>query len=335
MKDMRIAFIGAGNHARTVLYPSLTHVEGVDLIGMCDLDQAGIDFIKKRYKVDRTYTDYREMLSKEDIDAVFCCGGPALHYEAAKHIIKKGIPLFSEKPPAPTAEKTKEMAELADSCGACVMVAFMHRYADITLWAKKIINTPEFGQIRMLSAKEGIWGTKIENVTLDSGIHHLDLIGAFGGAAEWVYADRSTDGGKRHGYAIIIHFVNGITCSMNLNSLEALSTPSDVIEIYGDQGQWIKLENWAKASLIKETGIYGAPPDDPMKTSLVYQHSWTGASVNRSLKIQGYIGEVEHFIDCVRNNKKPVPGLWDAYRAMQLVEAINQSCATGEKVYIK
>jgi predicted dehydrogenase len=258
-----------------------------------------------------------------------------LHYEAAKYVIKTGKPLFSEKPPTPNAEMTREFAELADSCKARVMAAFMHRYADITLWAKKITGSPEFGNIRMLSAKEGIWGTKLENVTLDSGIHHLDLVCSFGGLSEWVYAAQSADGGKRHGYAIIIHFRNGITCSMNLNSLEALSMPSDVIEIYGDKGRWIKLENWARASLFRETGIYSEPPEDPMETSPVYEHSWTGTHINRSLKIQGYTGEVEHFIDCVGNNKEPRPNPWDGYRAMRLVEAVNESCASGERVYIK
>jgi myo-inositol 2-dehydrogenase/D-chiro-inositol 1-dehydrogenase len=334
MDTIKIAFIGAGHHAKWVLYPTLSHMEGVELSCICDLDQKNLEYITQRYNVANTYTDYHTMMEAEDVHAVICCGGPLLHYEAAKFIIKTGKPLLIEKPPAPTALQAKEIAEMADAYGTAVMVAFMHRYADITPWAKKIMASPEFGNTMMINAKEGIWGTSIENVILDSGIHHLDLLRYLGGDVEWVYADTASDGNKRHCFSIIAHFINGITGTINLNSLEALSTPSDSIEIYGDKGQWIQLSNWTKAVLFRETGNAWGPPDDPIRSSLVYDHSWTAAATNRSIKIQGYIGEMEAFIDCVRKKTKPVTNLWEGYHAMQLVEAINQSGKTGRKVYI-
>ena len=332
---IKIGFIGAGNHATSVLYPVIQSFEQARIVAVCDLNRKKAEFIGSRFGVDSIYTDYCKMVEKENLNAIFCCGGPKLHYEAICMLIGKGIPIFVEKPPAPTANDAKKIALLAKQHNTHVMVAFMHRFASITVWAKKAMSTPEFGKLLMLSAKEGIWGTDIGNVIMDSGIHHIDLLRYLGGDLKWLFAANSTDGKKRHGFAVTVCLKNNVVGTLNINSLESLSTPSDVIEIYGDNGQWIKLENWDKAVWYRDPANLWSPPDDPRNSSLIYEHSWTAAGTNRSVRIQGYINEVAHFLDCIVSGNAPTPDLWDGYKAMQIVEAIYKSAETGEKVYFE
>lgn|GEM_PF-2042001 len=332
---IKIGFIGAGNHAAMVLYPAIQSFEQAKIVSVCDLDKERAEFVGSRFGAEGIYTDYCEMVEKEELDAIFCCGGPKLHYEAICDLVGKGKPIFVEKPPAPRADEVKKIALLAEQYNTHIMVAFMHRYANITAWAKKAMGTTEFGKLMMLSAKEGIWGTEINNVVMDSGIHHIDLLRYLGGDIKWLLAANSTDGRKRHGFAVTVCFQNGAVGTLNINSLESLSTPSDVIEIYGENGQWIKLDNWDKATWYRDSGKLWSPPDDPRNSSLIYEHSWTGASTNRSAKLQGYIDEVAHFLSCVANGNAPKPDLWDGFKAMQIVEAIYESARSGEKVYFE
>ena len=187
----------------------------------------------------------------------------------------------------------------------------------------------------MIYAREGLWGMLLKDMAMDSGIHHIDLLRYLCGEVQWVQATCCTDGDKRHGVAVVMWFKNGILGQLSLNSLESLSTPSDIIEIHGDQGQWIRLDNWSKGMWIRDQGVLFTPPEDPINSSLYYEHSWTGAATNRSTQIQGYVGEIACFLQCLKDGKRPEPNLWDAYRDIQLVEAINCSAKTGEKFFIE
>jgi predicted dehydrogenase len=347
MSAIRIACVGAGHHASWTLYPTLQYIPEVEMVAICDLNETKSAIASKRFGFARTYTDYAQMLAKETVDAVICCGGPALHALVTETCIRDRLPVFTEKPPALSAADTKRLAELADRMDGKVMVGFMHRYATVTEWAKKAMQTPEFGTVVMLSAREGIWGAPAKHLVIDSGIHHIDLLLALGGSVDWLFAARNSFGQKRTGIAVILHFKSGIVGQLSINSLESLSTPSDVVEIHGNNGQWIRTDNWNKATWFKDFApIHEAPEDpkdsiglyegpvDPRDSCLVYDHSWTAAATNRATLLQGYVGEFRHFFDCLTRKTKPKPDLWDGYRAMAIVEAINQSADTCEKVWL-
>ena len=338
-QEICIGFIGAGNHATWTLYPSLQYFPKVKLISVCDLDEKRAEAARRRFGAERKYSDYQEMIEKENLDALLCCSGPKLHSEVALAAIDRKIPLFLEKPPASNSEIAKEIALSAKKNNAKVMVAFMHRFSTIVSWAKRAIDNPEFGNVMMLSAKEGIWATPAETLVLDSGIHHIDLLRYLGGELNWLIASSSSDGDKRHGFAVHLNFLNGIVGSLDLNSLESLATPSDTVSIYGNKGQWILLYNWEKATWYRDptinSEVYFSPLADPKNSTLVYEHSWTGAGINKSIKTQGYVDEMAHFFKCIEEDIQPSPNLWDGYKGIQIVEAINKSAKSGEKIFIK
>lgn len=334
MSKIKVGCIGAGNHATWTLYPTLQYIPDVKIAAICDLDETRRTAAASRFGIQKIYEDFEKMITDEELDAVICCGGAKLHAMVTEKCIVAGIPLFSEKPPAPTAEETKRLAEFADKEKATVMVAFMHRFAIVSGWAKKAISTAQFGKMMMLYARQGVWATKAENVVLDCGIHHIDLLCELGGKVDWLIATKNSDGDRRHAFAVILHFENGVVGQMNLNSLESMSTPGDIIEIHGDKGNWLRIDNWTRVAWYKDTGVLFGAPEDPGESHLVYEHSWTAAGRNRSPVVQGYVGEFVHFFNCLRERIKPKPDLWDGYNAMQIVEAINKSVQTGEKVFI-
>jgi myo-inositol 2-dehydrogenase / D-chiro-inositol 1-dehydrogenase len=334
-KEMRVGFIGAGNHASWTLYPTLQYFPDVRLTCVCDLDARRAEQVGRGFGAGSFYTRYTEMLDREKIDALFCCGGPKLHAEVISEAITRRMPLFVEKPPAPTSAELRALAQAADEAGAPVQVAFMHRFAPVTAWARKAIASPKFGKAMTIFAREGLWGMDRDGLVMDSGIHHIDLMRSFCGDADWVQATRVSDGGTRHAVAVTMMFRNGMMGQLNLNSMESLTTPSDIVEIHGDKGGFIRMDNWDRVSWIRDPGPLFSPPEDPMDSTLSYAHGWTGAGANRSTIVQGYRDEMAHFFSCLEKGERPAPNLWDGYRAVQLVEAINRSATTGERVSVE
>ncbi|MBQ4087461.1 MAG: Gfo/Idh/MocA family oxidoreductase, partial [Clostridia bacterium] len=61
------------------------------------------------------YTDYQEMLDKEDLDFVVAAVPTYLHDVIAIDVMNRGIHMFSEKPMAISLEKGKAMLEASEN----------------------------------------------------------------------------------------------------------------------------------------------------------------------------------------------------------------------------
>lgn len=149
-----MAFIGQGRHATTNLYPSLAYA-GIDLVATCA-------------NHDADYTDWKQMVQETNPDALICCVNADMHYEVA---LECKIPLFIEKPPAPTSALAEPL------CGnEFIMVGFNKRFAPVFQEAKRLIPKP----ISMtISVHVGKCKDKKELLT-EVGIHYVDLFRWFG-----------------------------------------------------------------------------------------------------------------------------------------------------------
>ena len=99
LKEVRVAFIGCGvishNHMR-----SYTQMDNVKVVAACDIDKPRLEAWCARYGVENMYTDYREMLKRDDIDSVDVCVHNNLHLPMTLAVLRSGRHCFCEKPMA-------------------------------------------------------------------------------------------------------------------------------------------------------------------------------------------------------------------------------------------
>lgn len=107
-----ISYIGAGSFTNSCMFPQL-YPHDVALAAVCDLDEAKAVDVQKKYGFAKTYTDFRRMLDEVKPEAVFCVGGPKVHYTVGMQVLDRGFPLYVQKSPAPSSAATREMAVLA------------------------------------------------------------------------------------------------------------------------------------------------------------------------------------------------------------------------------
>src|SRR5204863_887119 len=69
-RRLRVGFIGAGGHAFRNVYPAFRYAP-VDLVAVADLQADRAAAFARQFGAERSYADYREMLAKETLDAVF------------------------------------------------------------------------------------------------------------------------------------------------------------------------------------------------------------------------------------------------------------------------
>ena len=134
---------------------SLLKQEAVNLIGICDVDQNVLDRREAEYKDLRKnklkrYTDYRELLSDESIDAVVIGTPDHWHCKMMVDAVKAGKDVYVEKPVANSIVEANIMTEAAKKTGRVVQTGQWQRSGDHYQKAREIVQSEVLGQIRLV-----------------------------------------------------------------------------------------------------------------------------------------------------------------------------------------
>jgi len=148
MKKLNIGFIGCGGIARTHAN-ALRSDERINFVAFCDIVPEKAKHFASTYG-GKPYTDYREMLEKEKLDAVFICLPPFAHKDEVMLAAEKGIHIFIEKPIALDIKLAREMVRAVEKAGVKSQVGYQLRFAAGIERAKKLIEKGEVGQIGLV-----------------------------------------------------------------------------------------------------------------------------------------------------------------------------------------
>src|SRR5947207_3417499 len=127
MSDPRVCVIGAGSLSSRRIYPYIG-LAGGRLVGVCDLVKSHAERNAGRFG-GAAYDDWDVMLDREKPDGVIVCIGPEEHAMLATAVLRKGYPVYTEKPPAATSQQALTVARVARETGLLCTTAFKKRYA--------------------------------------------------------------------------------------------------------------------------------------------------------------------------------------------------------------
>lgn len=149
---VRIACIGMGimghNNLRTAL-----KVPGVELVGVADLYQGRLDRIKEMHGNDIfTTRDYRELLQRNDIDAVIISTSDNWHSKASIDAMKSGKHVYCEKPMVHKISQGKGMIKAQQESGKTLQVGSQRVSSIANAKAKELFQAGEIGQLTCIEA---------------------------------------------------------------------------------------------------------------------------------------------------------------------------------------
>ena len=189
MKIFKVAIIGCGNifpmHAESV--KALEHTK---IVAVCDTKEVRAKEKAQQYDCN-FYVDYKEMLSKEEIDVVHICLPHYLHAEVAMYAARLHKHVLTEKPMSIKLEDAEAMIKAARDNKVTLGVIFQNRYNPGSRLIKNTLVSGELGKI--LSGKlevtwnrsdeyyshsdwKGTWDKEGGGVIIDQAIHTMDLM---------------------------------------------------------------------------------------------------------------------------------------------------------------
>jgi predicted dehydrogenase len=147
MAKLSIGFIGAGGIARSHTN-ALKQIEDVRFASFCDIIEDRAKSYSREYG-GTAYTDFSEMLEKEDLDAVYICLPPFAHSNEVELAAERGINVFIQKPIALDMEQARHMVMAVEKAGVKSQVGYQLRFGSGVRMAKRLLDEDGLGQVSM------------------------------------------------------------------------------------------------------------------------------------------------------------------------------------------
>jgi predicted dehydrogenase len=127
----RIGLIGAGGIS-AVHINSINQIKNAKLVAVADIDRSKAEERAKLAGGAEVFTDFRQMLDKVKLDALWICTPQSVRENPIDAAIEKKIPVFCEKPVADNLKTAQRIAKKIEKAKHPVMVGYVLRYLKIT-----------------------------------------------------------------------------------------------------------------------------------------------------------------------------------------------------------
>lgn len=146
-RELKIGLIGYGKRARLALHAHRPGA-GSRVVACADTSEVGRNEFLQEFTDTRAYSDYRQMLERETLDAVFVTSPDFLHEEHAVAALKKGIGVYLEKPMAIEIESCDRIITAAAKSGAKLYVGHNMRHMPFVRKMKSLIDGGAIGEVK-------------------------------------------------------------------------------------------------------------------------------------------------------------------------------------------
>ena len=293
------------------------------------------------------------MVKNEQLDAVSVCTWNCAHAKCTIAALNAGINVLCEKPMATSAAEAEEMKAAAEKNGKLLMIGFVRRYGNDCAILKDLIEDDRFGEIYYTKAtylrrngNPGGWFADSSKSgggpVIDLGVHVIDRARYLMGlpkpvsvyAVTYDYLKNRTNLKTNVGWrpegstkedicdvedlaSAMIRFDNGLVLSVEASFSLNIKEPKGDIEIFGTK---------AGAKLSPEVEIFTDEQGYLVNVSF---------DKDTSLSFDGlFAGEINHFVDCVKNGTPCIAPAEDGVVLMKILDAIYESARTGHEVVI-
>jgi predicted dehydrogenase len=152
---VRAAVVGLGGIAEEHL-SKLRRLDGVEIVGICDLSRTLVDAVGERYGVGPGYTSYSLMLEEAKPEVVHVLTPPATHVELVLAAFEQGAHAFVEKPIAPSLAEYEEMRDAARSRGLLLVENYNYLFMDVVQRALAMVRSGVVGEPVNLDVSMGV-----------------------------------------------------------------------------------------------------------------------------------------------------------------------------------
>ena len=337
---VKIGIIGAGKICQGPHMGAYDKIDNAEIVAICDIDENKLDSVKSRYPKASLYKDYKEMIEKENLDAVDICTPNNMHSVIAIYALNNGLNVICEKPDAINAAEAEKMREASEKSGKTLMVIRNNRYRPTTKFLKEYIKEGKMGGIyagrcgwirRRGIPGWGGWFTDKEQSgggpLIDLGVHIIDLAMYLMGNPKPVTVSgttyskfANTTGSKMDVEDLAMGFIrfdNGSCLQIEFSWASNIESDQIFVELRGEK---------TGSKLI---GIEG-------RIELYTEECGTNVTIKPSINdyhgVNCHESIIRHFIDVIEGKCEPDFVPTQGVNMVKILEAIYKSAECGHEI---
>ncbi len=333
-KKLSIGVIGVGGIANGVHFPSLMNIDNVAITAVCDIIEERAAEAAAKYSIPSFYSNYREMIKKETLDAVFVLVQPDQIFRITLDCLNQGLDVFAEKPSGITSYQAQTLLRKSRETDRILQIGLNRRYIPLVRHVVRLMKeTTKITQVE---------GTFIKHASADfydgcanalecDTIHSIDLVRWIAGGNP---VKAATVMGKVNSevpnlWSSVFLFDNDVTGIIKANYQAGGRVHT--FEIHGPGASaFINIgfgDAACEADIIyadgKGTHSISAAGSGDLKR--VHIDGMELAGGKDYYRYYGYYHEDAEFIECVRTRKRPLADIEEAVKTMHLVDLLNNS----------
>ena len=309
-----------------------------ELAALCDVNEEALCRAAGEWGVKKTYTAFEEMVKDPDLEAISISSPSGLHCGQIELALAAGKHVFCEKPLGVTVEECRHIEELAGQYSHLVLMpGFMRRFDPSYTYAKKQIEAGEIGKAFMVRSYSQDPVRDIEGAIayaphsggefLDMCVHDIDL-------CRWFLESEPKQ----------VWGIGGCYAFEEFAQYNDGDNVSCLMKFEDDKMAFLFAGRTAPHGYNVETEIIGTEgilriASVPQK-NLVEILDKTGVRKECSQNFlerfdEAYCSEMDEFLSCISENRKPLLTATDGARAAVIAYACKESFETKRLVDIQ
>ena len=309
------------------------------IVAVCDQSKTMMNILGKYVNV-TTYSDYLEMMEKEQLDFVIISTPTVSHAEVIKAALDHKLHSFTEKPFAlTTAEGNETLKHLADK-NIVNQVGYVNRFNEVFMAVKRQLDCGVIGEVKNFSSEmygptvlkdtKGSWRGKKKmggGCMYEFASHCIDLVvylvgkpyKVAGSIMQSIYSSGVDD-------LVMSNFVyeNGCFGTIMVNwSDETYRKPTNIVTIFGTKGKIIADKHCLKIYLKEDNQNDG------------FSKGWNtryitdfGKSVRFYVRGNEFTRQLDYFLDCIIEGRNDnVSSFEEAHKTDILIDNIQRDSA--------
>jgi predicted dehydrogenase len=342
---IKFGVIGAGGIAQRRMIPEgFIPSEKCELVAMTDSVPEWAQAVAAKFSIQCWYDNTAELFKQSDIQAIYIASPNNFHKEQVIAAAQAGKHVLVEKPIALTIADAEAMLAACKANGVRLMVGYMMRFHAHHQRLKAMIEAGELGQVVFGRTQLTCWYPPIPGAWrqepvlggggawMDMGSHCIDLLEMWLGPVARVAAFSRT---LTHAYevddstTVLCEFQSGAQGVVEVNFNVPDDAAQNSIEIRGTRGVVVADHTIGQSA----GGNMTAYLFDQAGYAAAQERSKSSGVLPISVEpVNPYRAELEHFVDCIEQDREPLNNGEHALHNLKLVLAAYEAAQTGRVI---
>jgi predicted dehydrogenase len=298
-----------------------------DLGWLCDLSPDLLAEGAKAHPNARTTSDFDEMISDPELDAVVIATPVITHYELAKRALEAGKHVFVEKPQAQSSAEAEELLALAEERGLVLMPGYLLLYHPAMDQLKELVDSKELGELLYLYGNRQNLGQirRDENALWSLGSHDLSMILHLVGeepVEAWARGESFLRSGIEDVVFCYLRFASGVVAHMHVSWLDPHKMRKLTVVGRDKMAVFDDMEPERKVT------VYDKAPEEPTTTYGEWRTRTGDIHSPKVPLLEPLRLECQHFLRLVAGEGDPLRAARDGVLVVRALEQLQASLET-------